>query len=985
MPALPLAAGALLAGQMAGSVRARETRDDIVLRVLGPVAVHARDGWLGGPPQQRLILAVLALQAGQVVPAHELIDAVWEERPPRSARASLQALVTRLRQLLAQLPGGRLERRGDGYRLRLGPGTTDVQRFRALAQAGREAGDSRAAVAVLDRALALWRGPALADVPDTARVEAIRAGLAEERLSARQDRLAALLELGRDQEAAGELTALLAGHPLAERLAGMLMVALYRCGRRGDALRVFRDMRERLAGQLGVEPGPDLQSLHQRVLAGSLEPGPAPGPPARSAPGARPPVAAREAAVAGAALPVLPRQLPAAVTPFTGRTAELEILSGLLEHMPGAGGSVVISAIGGTAGVGKTALAVHWAHHVAGRFPDGQLYANLRGFGPSGAPATAADAVRGFLGSLGLPQDRIPADPDAQAALYRSMLAGRRMLIVLDNAGDEEQVRPLLPGSAGCLVVVTSRRSLAGLAAQGAHLITLDVMSEAEARELLSARLGARRAAAEPEAVSELAALCARLPLALAVAAVRAAASPGFPLAALAAQLRDTPARLDALAAQDQASSVRAVFSWSQQNLSDPAARMFRLLGLHAGPDITAAAAASLAGTDVREARRVLAELSDAHLITEQVPGRFSCHDLLRAYAIEAAHAQEGAAERHAATLRVLDHYLHTAWSAASLLMPGRDPALDLARPQPGTRPEALGDGDEALGWCRAEHQVLLAAIARAAADGFDAHAWQLPWALADYFSRTGHWQLLADTHRTALAAARRLGDRAGQARAHQGLGYAQIMSSPGQPSHPDLTQALQLYQELGDLLGQAAAHFGFAMAFEGQRRPQAALDHARQVLSLARAAGHRGEEAAALNLIGYLAAELGDYQPALGYCQCALEMHRAAGDRMGQAATWDSLGYVHHHLGHYARAATCYQQALQHAREVGSLLDQATILDHLGATRDAAGDPQAAGDAWRQALGILTGLHHPRADEIRRRLRAPQAHPPAAASLRVR
>ena len=498
MPALPLAAGALLAGQMAGFARGREARDDIVLRVLGPVAVHAHDGWLGGPPQQRLILAVLALQAGQVVPAHELIDAVWEERPPRSARASLQALVTRLRQLLAGLPGAQVERRGDGYRLRLGPGTTDVQQFRALARSGREAGDSRAAVAVFDRALSLWRGPALADVPDTAPVEAIRAGLAEERLSARQDRAAALLELGRDQEAAGELAALLAGHPLAERLAGMLMVALYRCGRRGDALRVFRDMRERLAGQLGVEPGPDLQHLHQQVLAGELKPEGSPGRPARGGEPdrgtgpARAPAAAPESA-AGTTLPVLPRQLPAAVTPFTGRAAELTALSGLLEHVPAAGGAVVISAIGGTAGVGKTALAVHWAHQVAGRFPDGQLYANLHGFGPSGAPVSAADAIRGFLGSLGLPQDRIPAGPDAQAALYRSMVAGQRMLVVLDNARDEEQVRPLLPGSAGCLVLVTSRRSLAGLAAHGARLITLDVMSEAEAEELLAARCGPSR------------------------------------------------------------------------------------------------------------------------------------------------------------------------------------------------------------------------------------------------------------------------------------------------------------------------------------------------------------------------------------------------------------------------------------------------------------------------------------------------------------
>ena len=365
--------------------RARAAEGDVALRVLGPVAARLHDGWLGGPPQQRLVLGVLALQAGQVVPAGELIDAIWEERPPRSARASLQALVTRLRKLVTDVPGGRVERHGDGYRLRVRPGTVDVQRFRLLTQAGRDAADSRVALSAFDQALALWRGPALADVPDTAKVVAIQAQLAEERLLVRQHRLTALLDLGQDQEAAGELAGLLAEHPLAERLAGLLMVALYRSGRRGDALRAFRDIRERLAGQLGVEPGPDLQRLHQQVLAGNGELDRAAGRAAR-------PVAA----AVGGDLPVVPRQLPAAVASFTGRTAELGFLSGLLEHMPAAGGSVVISAIGGTAGVGKTALAVHWAHRVAGRFPDGQLYVNLHGFGPPAGPFRPPTRSAGF-------------------------------------------------------------------------------------------------------------------------------------------------------------------------------------------------------------------------------------------------------------------------------------------------------------------------------------------------------------------------------------------------------------------------------------------------------------------------------------------------------------------------------------------------------------------------------------------------------------
>lgn len=951
--------------------------DDIVLRVLGPVEARADGGWRSGPPQQRLLLAVLALRAGQVVPVDELVDAVWAEEPPRSAQASIQALVTGLRHLLAGLPGGAVERCGDGYRLRIEPGEVDVRRFRSLARAGREAGDGLAAVAAFDQALALWRGPALADVPGTAKIDAIRSGLAEERLSAMQDRIGALLDTGLDREAAEELTGLLAEHPLAERLAGMLMVALQRCGRQADALEVFRDMRGRLAGDLAVEPGPELQRLHRRILAG--EPALA-APASRLARAVRPLAEGSGPAAAGHGPLVVPRQLPTAVAHFAGRAGELEVLAGLLDQVGKADGMVVISAIGGTAGVGKTALAVHWAHQAAGRFPDGQLYVNLRAFGPSGRPVTAAEAVGGFLDALGVPQDRIPAALEAQAALYRSMLAGKRMLVVLDNAGGEEQVRPLLPGSAGCLVVVTSRRPLAGLAAvEGAVLLSLDVMSEAEAGELLAARLGAGRAAAEPAAVSELAVLCARLPLALAVVAVRAASSPGLALSSLAGQLRDMRGRLDVLDAEDPASSVRAVFSWSYQNLSGPAARMFRLLGVHPGPDISAPAAASLAGTPSARARRVLAELTGAHLLTEQALGRFAFHDLLRAYAMEKAQAEDGQAERLAATHRVLDHYLHTAWSAARLLQPGRDPAFVLSQPQSGTEPESVRDGGHALAWCQAEHQVLLAVIAQATETDFDAYAWRLPWALTDYLARMGHWRDLAATQRTALAAALRLDDKAGQARAHQGLGYAQLLSSPAQASHAHLDQALSLYRTLGDQVGQACIHFGFARAFEYQRRPEAALDHARHVLGLARATGHRGEEAAALNMIGWLHAQLEDYPLALAHCRSALVLHREVGDKHGEAATCDSLGYISHHLGDHTRAAACYRQALQLLRDLGCRYAQVATLDHLGDTCDAAGDPQGARETWRQALVILDDLaadvpcscqDHPDASQIQRKLR---------------
>ena len=340
--------------------------------------------------------------------------------------------------------------------------------------------------------------------------------------------------------------------------------------------------------------------------------------------------------------------------------------------------------------------------------------------------------------------------------------------------------------------------------------------------------------------------------------------------------------------------------------------------------------------------------------------------------------------ERRAAAGRALDHYLHTAWSAALLLQPGRDPAFVLAPPQNGADVESIRDSGDAMAWYRAEHQVLLAVIGWAVSAGLDAHAWQLPWALTDYFARTGHWWDLAATQRTALAAARRLGDRAGQARANQGLGCAQLLASPGQASHFHLDQALSLYRELGDQVGQACIHFKFAIALEYQCRPQEALDHARQVLGLARAAGHRGEEAAALNMIGWLYAQLGDYRRALARCQRALVLLREVGDRHGEAAACDSVGYISHQLGDHEQAAAYYRQALRLSREVGCRHSQAAILDHLGDSRDAAGDPQAARETWRQALAVLDDLHHPDAGQLRRKLREHEiSHPaPAAATL---
>jgi tetratricopeptide (TPR) repeat protein/transcriptional regulator with XRE-family HTH domain len=674
--------------------------------------------------------------------------------------------------------------------------------------------------------------------------------------------------------------------------------------------------------------------------------------------------------------PPAPRQLPGRVSHFTGRAAELAALTGLLDQAGAQpSGTVVISVIGGTAGVGKTALAVHWAHQVAGRFGDGQLYVNLRGFDPSGAPAVPEAAIRGFLDALGVPPGRIPPGPEAQAGLYRSLLADKRMLIVADNARDEQQVRPLLPASPASLVLVTSRSQLGGLAAaEGARLISLDVLTHGEAVQLLTARLGTARAAAEPGAVDQIASLCAHLPLALAVAASRAAARPGFPLAALAAELADSAGRLDALDAGDPGSSVRAVFSWSTRQLTAQAARMFRLLGIHPGPDITVPAAASLAAIGEADARRLLRELDRAHLITEHVPGRYAFHDLLRAYAADQAQHTGSQADRDAATGRVLDHYLHTAARAALLLNPAQEPVA-LAPPTAGAAAGQPADHRQALAWLEAEHQVLLAAVALAAGSGFDTHAWQLPWAMTTFLQTRGHWQEWAAAQRIALDAATRLGDTAAQAVSGRLLANACTDLGDHDQARGHYARSLTLYQRLGNRLGEAKIQHSLGFAAERQGHHADALEHAEQALRLYQAIGDKTFEAEALNNVGWCHDLLGDHRQARAFCRQAITLSAEIGDRRAEGNAWDSLGYAEHHLGNLAEAATCYQHALSLFRESGARLDEAETLTHLAGTRRAAGELAKAREAWQQALAILDDLQHPDADKIRAKLASTNDH----------
>lgn len=972
---------------------AGDGEQQIRLRLLGPVTLQGCDGGLRlGGPQLRLVLGLLALSSGQVVPVADLVDALWEQSPPPSARASVQILVTRLRKVLAAVPGCVVDRYGDAYRLQMSPDLVDVHQFRSLAGLARQLRDNEEAIVVLGQALRLWQGPALADVAMTATVEAIRAGLAEEHLSAVQDRFDRLLAAGRPAEAAGEIPLMLAKHPLAERLAGMLMLAWYRCGRQGEALQVFRDLRARLAGELAVEPGADLQRLHQRILSGDPallaagQPGSDNGAAAAGAsihhePGTGPtlepaghiqeirfnglpesppvngkgrPAPAQAATVqAATALPV-PRQLPAAPGNFAGRQRELTSLTELLDG--GTGGGPAIVTVSGAPGIGKTALALHWAHQVRQRFQDGQLYVNLRGFDSSPTPVAPGEAIDALLESMGVAATQIPARIDSRAALYRSLLADRRLLVVLDNARDEAQVRPLLPGSGTCLVLVTSRNELTGLiAAEGARPVRLNVLTEAEARQLLAGRLGARKVAAEADAAAELASICAHLPLALAIAAARAAIRPEVPLTALVSELRGIRHRLDALNVGDEATNIRAVFSWSYRLMSEPAARMFRSLAAHPGPHISAAAAASVAATSARSARAALAELTTGSLAQEQTPGRYTLHDLLSNYA-----AQLGdRAEHHGALQRALDHYVHTARAAVGLVYPAVR-QIAVAAPGPDIAPESFARADEAREWLQAEHQVLLAACAAAADSGFDVLAWQLPAVLGPHLAHRGYYLDLAMTQQTALKAANRLRDDAAQASALRSLGEALIHLASSDDAQGHLRDALRLYRKLGDQSGQAHCHCGMARLAESQGDHARSLHHSQNALRLYRALADLAGEATALNAVGWNNALLGNTGRALRYCTKALRLHRDSGNRFGEAVTLDSLGYSHYQAGHHGQAVEFYQQALDAYADTGDRYYRAHTLIRLGEAHMAIGSPRDARDNWHQAAKILDELEHP-------------------------
>jgi len=916
----------------------------VEFRVLGDVEVRV-DGQLVdlGHARQQCVLVILLVEANHVVSTDQLINRVWGQRPPSRARETLYSYLSRLRRALAGVDEVSLVRRCGGYVVTVDPAAVDVHRFHHLVTQARTPCSEEQVLSLFEEALGLWQGEALAGL-DTEWCNAQRDALERERLAVELNRNDLRLRRGQHAGLLPALSSSAAVHRLDERLAGQLMLALYRCGRQADALEHFRQMRLRLAEELGIDASPALQRLHQQILTGD---------PALI-------VTTIDRSAPVSADPRVPAQLPADVDVFTGRTRELSELDRLLivpADQPATASdrgltAVLISAVSGTAGVGKTALALRWAHRVRGRFPDGQLYVNLRGYDPD-QPLSVADALAGFLRALGVAGADIPLELEERAALYRSLLDGRRMLIVLDNAATTEQVRPLLPGCPTALVVVTSRDLLVGLVARhGARRLCLELLSPEDAVALLGALIG-ERVGTEPDAAATLAEQCARLPLALRVTAEIAASRPATSLAHLVRELSDEQRRLAMLdAGGDPRTAVCAVFSWSYQHLPSDVARTFRLLGLHPGPDLDAHATAALTHTSLEQAQQSLDLLARAHLIQPASPGRHGMHDLLRAYATHLATVEDSDQERKASLARLFDYYLATAGAAMDTLIPGERHRRPRVCP-PGTPTPPVADPTAARAWLDTERVTLTAVCAYTATQGWSEHTSALASTLVRYLELGGHHPEAVTIHTHAHHAARRTGDQAGEASALDNLGAVYRWQGHYQQAAEHHQQALGLFRASADRDGQARALRNLGLAFWNRGRYQQAVEHLQQALAIACEIGDRGAEAWTLTFLGFVYRRQGCYPQALEQHRQALVIGREIGDQAAEAYTLTSLGLVHCRMGRYQQALRHHQRALAIAHKIEDRGGEAYVLANLGIAHFRMGRYQQALEHHQQALII--------------------------------
>jgi DNA-binding SARP family transcriptional activator len=905
-------------------------------RLLGPLQVGRGPHWSTiRANQQRVVLAVLLAESGRVVSADQLIDEVWGERPPRSAAVTLQGYVARLRRLLDD---GSLVTRDRGYELVVAEDDVDATVFDRGVAAGRAAlaaGDLDAALRHLSGALALWRGRALADVPASPTVVRYADRLERSRLDAVEARLDTMLALGRHAEVVGEASTLVDEDPLRERFWAQLMLAHYRSGHRAEALAAYRHARQVLADQLGLEPSAELRELEREILEGGGHGGGR----------------------------VTPAQLPADIPGFTGRDSYLKQLDGLLPGPDDDRPVLVISTIAGAAGVGKTALAVHWAHRVRERFPDGQLYVNLRGYA-AGEPLRPVEALAGFLVTLGVPAEEVPTEDEPAAALYRSLLAGKRMLVLLDNARAADQVRPLLPGSPGCLVLVTSRDRLGGLIARdGAIRLDLDALTVDESVALLTRLLGPRRAAGEPAAVAELARRCDHLPLALRIAGANLAAHPVRRIAAYAAELAGGD-RLRALEVDgDAQAGVRVAFDHSYLALPADAQRLFRLLGLPPGPDITAPAAAALGGIASDQAGKLLRRLAAAHLIDESTPDRYVVHDLLRHYAAQRAATEDGGADRQAALDRLYGYYVDAADAASALLYP------HVLRPPHTGSGTGFDAHAPALAWLDAELANLVAAVVHTAEAGPLPVAWRLGALLRGYFVsrvRTVEWGMVAAA---GVAAADADGDPHGRIATHLNLALLQYFQRRPASTLEHATSALELARQVGWREGTSSAlnTIGNAQTMLGQL--MLAADCYSQALAIDREIGWSPGQATKLTNLGATYTVLGQLELGAEKLTEALDIYRQTGSRIGEGEILARLGGVYHTLGRFGDAVASLTEALAMHRELGDTDFEVQTLRLLAEVHRDDGRPADAlrfaesavtlaresGDRWNEANALDT------------------------------
>ena len=888
--------------------------------------------------RQRVLLAALLVHVNQVVSAEQLVEIVWDGTPPTGA-AALRTQVMRLRRALGPGAGSRIVTREPGYAIALGDEELDATLFESWCRiAGSALRGQRweEASQAAERALLLWRGPPLVDVPSQVLREAVVPRLEQLRAQVHEDRAEAQLWLGCHEQLVPQLRELTGAHPLREKYHAQLMLALYRSGRQAEALAAYQDARRLLVEELGVEPGPQLRELHNRILTGEeIQPPSTPS--------------AAQALAPAVAVRAVPRQLPAAPGHYTGRHGELEMLASLAD-LAGAtawtGGAVVISAIDGMAGIGKTALAVHAAHRLSAQFPGGQLFIDLHGYTKGYSARSAGGALEAFLRALGVPAEQIPKDTDERAALYRQFLAGTRTLIVLDNALNEAQVRPLLPANPGCLVLVTSRRRLKGL--DDARSLSLDLLPPNDAAVLLCAVAGSDRIPADDPALAKVAELCGYLPLALRIAGALLRHRPAWNLQHLARLLQEQHRRIHVLS--DGERNLAAVFSLSYAGLSERHQLLFRRLGLLLGPDTDAYAAAALLTVDPDTGAGLLEDLVDHNLLIEHAPGRYRLHDLVRAYA-RTLRDRDNAKDQRAALDRVLHYYTHTAQSASALI--ARHPRHAASGTIPSYAP-ALPDPETARAWLRAERDNLEAASAHARTHALDEHAIALAAGLAEILRADGPWARALELHEAAAATAERTGRRAAYAAALNEVGRVRHLAGDLPSASDALARALDVFREIGDRHGQAAALIDLGRVRCMTADIIGGDDALTQALEVFREIDDRHGQAAALNELGRVRLLAGDYSAADGALTRALDIFREIGNRLGEAATLNDLGRARRETGDLRSAGDTIAGALGILRTLGYRHGEANALVNLGIVQRLTGDYRAAGVLLSQALEIF-------------------------------